>query len=267
MTSIDDRFAAPASYARDLIEAARDNPVPTALIGMGLMWMVMGGDTSSAFRKVRDLGAAATTSLGAGSSKVVDSASSLAASVSEAASTGLDTAADRASEVKSSAKRQLDGGSTSAVSAGSGVTASVRDKLDSAANAASDVASRSQASVSRMGSQASDGAADFIASLRDGFADLLDRQPLVIGALGVVIGASVAAALPRIAAEESLTGTFGALKGSVRDGFVGAYSRAADEARAQGLTLDAASDAVSDIGSKVSGVAKGAVSDAGASAS
>ncbi len=261
MTSIDNRFAAPTGYARDLIDAARDNPVSTALIGMGLAWMVMGGDTSSALRTVRDLGSSAAAKLDAGRQSVVDGASLLAASVSDTTSAGLATAADQASEIKSSAKRQLDGASAG-TSVGSGVMASVKGGLGSATQAVGDVASSTQATASKLGNQASDGAVDLIATLRSGFADLLDRQPLVLGALGFAVGAGVAAALPRIAAEGSLTDAAGSLKASVREGFVGAYARATDEARAQGLTLDAASDVVSDIGAKVSGVAKGAVSDA-----
>ena len=262
MTSTDARFAVQTSYARDLLEAARDNPVPTALIGVGLIWMVMGGDKSFAFRKLQDFGTSAAKNLGAGSHKVVEGASSLATSVSGAASTGLDMAADHASEMKSSAQQPLHEGSSSAASASSGIAASISDRLDAATHTVGDVASSTRATANGMSSQASNVAVDLTTTLRNGFADLLDRQPLIVGALGLAVGAGLGAALPRVAAEESLTDALGTIKGSVRDGVVGAYTRAADEAHAQGLTLEGVSDAVSTIGDKVSGVAKGAVRDA-----
>ena len=72
----------------------------------------------------------------------------------------------------------------------------------------------------------------------------------------------MAAAVPLIAAEQALTDAFGDLKGSVRDGLGSAYDRATAEARAQGLTIEAASNAVSSVGDKISDVAHGAVNDA-----
>ena len=148
------------------------------------------------------------------------------------------------------------------MSTGSGLTGSVKGGLDAAGRSAGDVAASAKSTASRMSSQASDGAVDFVTTLRDGFADLLDRQPLVLGALGLAVGAGVAAALPSLAAEEVMGGTLDGLRSSVREGISGAYSRAAEEARAQGLTLDAATDAVSDIGNKVAEIAKVSAGDA-----
>ena len=99
-----------------------------------------------------------------------------------------------------------------------------------------------------------------------GFNDLLERRPLLLGAVGLAVGAGVAAALPRVALEDAMAGSLGDLKASVRDGFIDAYARAANEAHAQGLTLEAASEALSAVGDKVADVAKGAVHDAKSSA-
>ncbi len=260
MTTANDRSGALKDYARDLVEAARDNPVPTALISMGITWMMIGGSTSSVFRKARDVGQTATASLGAGGRKVVDAASSLAATASETASAGLDTIADRASDVASTASSQLSKGSSQAASAGASIRASINDGLEATTRSlgASDI----ETPVRKVSSQAGGSAADMLGALRSGFADLLNRQPLVLGALGLAVGASVAAALPHIAAEDALTETVGRLKGSVRDGFSDAFDRASNEARKQGLTPEAASNAVADIGAKAAGVVKAAASDA-----
>ena len=254
------------TYTEDLLEAARENPLPTALIGIGIAWMITGGNTTSVFRKMRNLGGTAASTIGAGGQKVGDGASALAASIKGSVSAGSTSTAEGASEITSAAKQHMNDGSASVASAGSGIAASISDGFDSATQAVGHIASGTQAHVSGMSRQARDGTVDFVATLRDGFADMLDRQPLVLGALGLAVGAGVAAVLPRIAAEDQLTGTIDNVKGSIREGFVGAYSRAKDEARAQGLTLEAATDAVSNIGAKVSGIAKDTAADAAASA-
>ena len=151
---------------------------------------------------------------------------------------------------------------SAAASASSDALASADQTLASAADVAGGTAAHARAMVSRIGDQASDGTAGLIATLRETFADLLERQPLALGVLGLAIGAGVAAALPPIAAEQALTDAFGDLKGSVRDGLGSAFSRATAEARAQGLTIEAASNAVSSVGNKISDVAHGAVTDA-----
>ena len=215
MTSTNDRFAVPANYGRDLLDAARDNPVSTVLIGIGLVWMIAGGNTTTIFRKARDLGGAAASGVGASGRKIVDSASSLATSVSDAASTGFDTATDRAIDLTSAASEQVSRGSSSATSAGSGAFKATKEKLTSATDLAGDVAAKTQTAARTVSEHASDGTADIIATLRESFADLLKRRPLVLGALGLAVGAGVAAALPHIAAEQVLTDALGELKGSV----------------------------------------------------
>ena len=193
----------------------------------------MGGSTPSLVRKARDLGGTAAAGLGAGVRTIGGAASSLTASASDAAASGFNAALDHASDLGSVAKQRLHEGSSTAASAGSGITASVEEGVDAATNAAGDAASTTRATVGRMGSQAGDSAANLLATLRDGFNDLLEHRPLVLGALGLAVGAGVAAVLPHFAAEEAIAGTMGNLKQSVRDGFSDAYTRATNEARTQ----------------------------------
>ena len=206
-------MAMPLDYARSLGEAARDNPVPTALIGMGTLWLMLGGGPAVALRK-----------MGIGES--------------------------------GSATRRAD--EPSAASTASRLDAAVHDGLDAASRAASGAGTI----ASRAGSRASESGIDVIATLRDGFADMVERRPLVLGGLGLAAGVGVAAVLPSVAAENGLGDAVGSLKDSVRDGFDAAVSRAREEAKAQGLTPEAASDALSALGDKVSHVAKGAIDDA-----
>lgn len=252
-------------FARDLVDAARENPASTALIGMGLLWMVMGRNGGSVFGKVRGMGRSAATGIGAGGRMVGAGASSVTTSVSNAVSGGLGTIIDHASDIGAAASQRFANHASGVVSAGSGTVASVGDGIRAAAHDARDMAANAAASVKGVGERFPDGALDrapdLLASMRGGFADLLRRQPFVLGAAGLVVGAGVAAVLPRIAAEDVFAGRIGDLKESVREGFGNAYDRAAEEARVQGLTPEAASQAVSDIGDKVKTVAKTTLDD------
>ena len=104
-----------------------------------------------------------------------------------------------------------------------------------------------------------DHANDLIGTLREGFAGLLEQRPLAVGILGLAAGAGLAAVLPRIAAEDALTGPASSFARHVRDEVSEAYERGVAEAKAQGLTPEAATEALSDVRSKVSDVAKTAM--------
>ena len=248
-------------FMRDLVDAARDNPASTTLIGAGLLWMVMGRNGGSVFGQMRDLGRTAAGGLGAGGRMVGAGASSVTEGVSNAVSGGLGTVAD----IGATASRRFADHASSVATAGSSSVASMGDGVGAAAHDARDLAASAAASFKDIGARSSHGGSergpDLLASMRGGFADLLQRQPFVLGVAGLAVGAGVAAVLPRIAAEDALAGTIGDLKDSVREGFGSAYDRATAEARAQGLTPDAASHAMSDIGDKVKTVAQTTVDD------
>ena len=269
-------------FVQDVVDAARENPASTALISMGLLWMVMGRDGGSVLGKLRDAGRSAGQtaasgigaggrSVGAGASAVAASASGVVKGLSSTVSDAFGTVADHASDVGSAASRHAADRASTAASAGSSTFASVGDGLRAVSHDARDMASSGAASAKDVGARAamgtSDRASDLMTSLRSGFADLLQRQPLVLGAVGLAVGAGVAAALPRIAAEDAFAETIGGLKESVREGLGGAYERAANEARAQGLTPQAASQAMADVGATVKDVAKTTLDDAKANMS
>ena len=252
-------------FVRDLVDAARENPTSTALIGMGLLWMVMGRNGGSVFGRVRDMGRSAATGIGAGGRMVGAGASSVTTSVSNAVSGGIGAVIDHASDIGTAASQRFSNHASDAASAGSNTIASVGDGLRAAAHDARDMAANAAASVKGAGMPSHDGALartpDLLVSMRSGFEDLLRRQPFVVAAAGLAVGAGVAAVLPRIAAEDALAERIGDLKESVREGFGNAYDRATEEARVQGLTPEAASQAVSDIGEKVKTAAKTTLDD------
>jgi hypothetical protein len=97
-------------------------------------------------------------------------------------------------------------------------------------------------------------------------ADLMDRQPLVLGAIGLGVGAAMAAALPSTAVEADLMGQASAdLQTRTREVTAEVTERAADladkvtaaitqEAQAQGLTPDSLTQSARDAGQKIQNV-------------
>jgi len=93
--------------------------------------------------------------------------------------------------------------------------------------------------------------------------ELFERQPLLLGAVGIAIGAGIAASIPTTEAENKVMGEASDL---VRDAVSEKATQArrmadaaVQEAKAQGLTPEAAGDALRRIGEKV-GVAQAAIS-------
>jgi hypothetical protein len=102
-----------------------------------------------------------------------------------------------------------------------------------------------------------------LSTARQNLAELFRAQPLALGAIGLAIGAGIAAALPATEIEAEYLGEASdSFKEQAVDFASEQATRAAtvaedvvtavsDEARKQGLTLDAAKSAVADIPGKV----------------
>jgi hypothetical protein len=101
-----------------------------------------------------------------------------------------------------------------AASASSGVISSVRDTVSSVTDTVSQQASSLadtvrdtySSSVDRM-SEMTDRAGDYTNRARSGLSTLATEQPLVLGALGLLAGAALAAMLPRTQLEEEYVGS------------------------------------------------------------
>ena len=164
---------------------ARDNPMALALIGSGLAWLMMGSgpqpqeetaprpyDPPRPGPDARPWGVATESAPGSRSesgSGFVEGASDAIGSAKEAVGHGLHAAGDQASHLADGLKR-----------AGS-------DALGTARQSAADLGQQT----------------------RRGFLDVLEREPLVIGAIGVAVGAAIGALLPATAAERQHLGAAG----------------------------------------------------------
>ena len=156
-----------------------------------------------------------------------------------------------------------------------------QDRVASAAEAVRETGSDGIETATRMASEyakALPESADVLGTVRGNLADLFKAQPLALGAIGLAIGAGIAAALPNTDIEKSYLGeSSDALKSKAAEiadqqiekaATVAAsvVETAADEARRQGLTMDNAKAAMDDLSGKVSRVVDAAGKSASQSA-
>jgi len=220
----DEKSAMGGDFVSNLGAAVRSNPLPAALIGMGLVWLFSGGRSS----------------VKAGFGGAVDGLANIGSHASETARTlgqSIGDTVTSASEV-------------------------LGDSGTAVAQKASDVASSLRQSVSSAAVRfAIDG--QFLTTAHANIAHLIQRQPLMLGAIGLAIGAGVAASLRPTAAEVDLVGDASAnFQERARDFGIGVTQQAADmadrvtttiaeEARVQGLTSDGLKQSASEAGRKV----------------
>jgi hypothetical protein len=221
-----------SDFVSDLGDAARRNPISAALIGMGVLWLVTGGRTAE---RVGDL------VKGAGFDRIPDAAGNALDAARSTLKSGAETLGDRVSSATESLR---DGGAAS---------------LDRVARAGSEYADAAYGYAQNF----PDAGGTLFNTARDNLSELFRTQPLALGAIGLAIGAGIAAALPATDVEAEYLGEASDSLKKQAAGFASEQvNRAAtvaedvvtamsDEARKQGLTLDAAKSAVADIPGKV----------------
>lgn len=219
-------------FFRNLRQQAVDNPIPVALMGAGLAWLVISGrrDSSSDMTTANLISRTAAKGTAAGD-EIADRARHAADAASETASQwrdqarsaaadlrqrgeatasnlqdsvreAADAAADRASssvtagsELGSDATSRAQGAARSAIGS---VTETASATYDVAANQARRASDKLQTSASHMRGK--------VAATGQSIMDFVHEQPLVLVGLGVAIGAVIGAASPATAAEDELMG-------------------------------------------------------------
>lgn len=282
-------------FVRNLGDSVKHNPVPVALIGVGIAWMMASSGRRNGypardhwieedFDEFDDLepyeasvydtpgatysgtpgaaspglheagpGAAEPTS-GAWSSTATDEDGDHAGFADRAKATA-EGARERAEELRQRAR----GAAHDARASAGEMSAEARAAMARARRGLSDRARRTRESAGRYGRQA-----------RRGFLSTLDEQPLVLGAIGLAVGAALGSALPPTEREDRLMGdTRDRLKrraaSAGRDQMEragaaagAAYDAARDEAEHQGLTPEGGRSAVEAARDKVERVAEAA---------
>jgi hypothetical protein len=217
-----DNVNSTGSFVSDLGEAARQNPVSAALIGMGVLWLFTGGARRLGFD-------------------------------------GLAAANDTVARGRSAMRSGLD-------SVG-GVASDLADRVSQTANAATDTvrggAGEAYEQTARAASQFAGSATDAFGTARANLANMFHDQPLLLGAVGLAIGAGIAASFPSTELEAEYLGeTSDQLKDNAQE-FASrqtdraktvaqnAVRAATEEARRQGLDPDGLKAAANDIGDRV----------------
>ncbi|MCA1457282.1 hypothetical protein I6F35_29420 [Bradyrhizobium sp. BRP22] len=175
-------------FIDSLRSAARENPLAAALVGGGALWLLMGDDRLK--KAVASVTATASPAAGTAARKVRG-----AASVFE--HTAPPTAPEMDNETMSGLNRRHQEGASTAAEAVSGSADMVKHRFDEGVDYARDNLDKFRAALP--GKEAIDRA-------QSSLSDLLERQPLVLGAVGVAIGAAVAGALRTSDAENTWLG-------------------------------------------------------------
>lgn len=228
----------------NLKHQVRDNPLALALVGGGLAWLMMGqgAHTTGSPAPARHSNGAATASPMAtngsvssgGTQQATPSSARADHSSARKAASGVDTSiGEGVSSMKESA--------SFAAGKVSEAAGSATDATNQAMHNMTDSASEHLADASRAGAEMGE-------QLKTSFLDALDREPLVIGALGVAVGAAIGAMMPVTRTERENLGEASqsvrkAAESAISDGVEKAkdaagdvYVAARDEADRQGLT-------------------------------
>ena len=171
------------SFMDGLSAACRENPLAAALIGGGALWLLIGSDrlknaagsVTSAAAPLADLGARAQRS---------------AASSWEDWEDAYGSMRKRASQMQKEATRGVNEtvrkSRAGASDAMSGATETISERFEDGMAGARDMFDRLGRALPRK---------ETFAQAQSSLTDLLERQPLVLGAVGLAIGATVAGAI------------------------------------------------------------------------
>ena len=162
-------------FLDSLISAVRDNPLSAALIGGGALWLLVGDE------KVRGAARSAATT----ASDVVDSGlGSLRAGGSEIRRTAAPPTAPEMDHEAEGARDTLRGAAGAATASMSKAASQVHDRFDEGVAYAREQFGKMGNSLPK----------DGLSKAQSSLGDLLERQPLLVGAVGLAVGAAIAGA-------------------------------------------------------------------------
>ncbi|MGG5821044.1 DUF3618 domain-containing protein [Falsiroseomonas sp. HW251] len=177
-------------FMSNLGTTLRDNPMPVLLIAGGIAWLAMSGRSDS--RGWSDGGS--TRWRGAYGGEDMDDGPSLSARAGEVASSVRETAGSAWESAKETVRSATGSVTSAAQDAASAVTG--------AAQRAGEAIGATGRSTGYRAARLGDTADDYGRGLMDAF----ERQPLLFGALGLAVGATLGAIFPPTEAENRLMG-------------------------------------------------------------
>lgn len=165
----------------------RDNPLPVALIGAGVAWLMFGKGPS-----------AQRTTVSAGYDPALGAGYEFEDGGSGSGRFGVrDKVAGAASSVADKARGGVASVGSAASSAKSSVTDAAHRAVDGARGAGAKVSEKASGAASTLRNQATAAGQ----SVKRTYANTLEQDPLIIAGLGLLVGAALGAAFPATAAE------------------------------------------------------------------
>lgn len=172
----------PSEFGANLATSVKHNPMPSLLVAVGLGWLMMSDKSNSSSNNI--------------------SYSMTSDSMSTGASSQADLISGKAHElgsrVNTAAHQSMDKLRQTATG--------VRDQASSLIHSAGDATQRVSATLREKSNQLSYMARDKASRATESYNSLIKEQPLVLGALGIAIGALIGASLPRTQSEDQLLG-------------------------------------------------------------
>jgi hypothetical protein len=221
-----------SDFIQDLGDAVRNNPLSAALIGMGVLWLFAG---SQPIERVGDFARSS------GLDRIPDAAGNAFEAARSTLRSGTDAVGERVASAKDIVKDGV-------VDAFDSATRYGREYADTASENASSIPGSS---------------GEIFDTVRSNLSDFFRAQPLALGAIGVAIGAGIAAAFPATQIEADYLGeTSDTVKKTAAQFAAEQTDRVTsvagnvvktvkEEATTQGLSLDGAKTAAVDISAKI----------------
>jgi hypothetical protein len=180
-----------AAFARNLGSAVRDNPLPVLLIGAGIGWLMLsrGGETTSG----------GTTHYAPRTSPRED------APPPGGSSAGLSGAVERVGEMANAVGDATSRAGAYVSETASSVAGAGSQLADSVKEAAAG-ASRTASSIGQQIGTATKQASSTVKTGWSSACEAVEAQPLMLGLLGLAVGAAMGAALPRSEMEDEVLG-------------------------------------------------------------
>jgi len=181
----------PSSFVDGLTAAVRENPLAAALIGGGALWLLIGND------KLKNAASSLTTA----AAPLADAGMRGQRAAASKFEDGYNSVRDRTSRMQDEASRgfgeTVRNAKSAASDAMSDVADTMSDRFDEGVTGAREVWERLGRAVPKR---------ETLAQAQSSLSDLLERQPLVLGAVGLAIGATVAGALAKSRLEDGWVG-------------------------------------------------------------
>jgi len=249
-------------FFRGLGKAASANPIPTLLVSVGTMMFLSG---RSGLDRTHRQGSSSRSNVGdatavrQGAGEIVSAVSDATHRTGDAIASASSTVAGKVGEAADALKSAAATGADKAKSAFDAGATAVGDAVSETGRLASGAAE----TVTERAAYVRDETGALFQDLAQSATRLAREQPLLVAAAGLAVGAMVAALLPRTETEDAYLGEASdAVKGAVGDVAGEQYERAKSvasnvveevktAAEREGLTPEAAADAVRDLGDRV----------------